>query len=242
MEVIKNAGFPGVELYIRNCSPEALTPLKKRAGDLGLAIRSIHFHKPLMNLDFQNCCRSLIRSIQVASEMEANLAVLHLPRLDRYQEALAHSSRVIDRILRIAEAQGLILTLENLAHHRCHQALEELLKTFSSPWLGVTLDLKFQKASGVDFQLFCASLGKYLVNVHINDYDGQLIDHTGRRHYPKLGQGLVNLAQVGETLDRIGYSGLFTLESSLSGCTDEVAELNRSRLLIDKYFCRVAAR
>ena len=236
MEVIKEAGFPGIEVYLRSCATETVVSLKNKAKELGLGIRSVHFHKPIMNMDYQRCCQVLNRSIQMAAELEASFGVLHLPRLEHYQEALVKCNRVIERALKVAETNGLVLTLENQSHHRCHLGLEHLLKNFNSPWLGVTLDLKFLQASGVGIQDFCDRLGTYLANIHINDYDGQLVDLNGRRHYPRLGQGIVNLSQTGNLLKGFEYSGLLTLESSLSGNIDELAELNRSKILITKYF------
>ncbi|MDA8233634.1 MAG: sugar phosphate isomerase/epimerase [Clostridia bacterium] len=236
MEVIKEAGFPGVEVYIRSSSTEALVPLKKKARELGLAIRSVHFLKPIMNMDYPRCCQVLRHSIQRAAELEASLGVLHLPRLLRYQEALVKCNRVIDTVLKEAEINGIILTIENQGHHRCHLGLEQLMKSFRSSWLGITLDLKFLQASGVNFEDFSARLGDYLENVHINDYDGQLVDLTGRRHYPRLGQGNINLSYIGNILKDLGYTGLFTLESSLSGSIDELAELKKAKILIGKYF------
>lgn len=229
---IKTAGFDCVEVYLRQVGgPE---PVALGAGALRnhLEIRSVHFSKPLLNRDNPDVADELRRFVQTAAWLGASLGIIHPPTgRTGGDKGLEICRRVLDRVLPFAEAVKVILTLENVNGHGCIAMLRRLVEEFPSPSLGMTLDLKFLYASGNTMTDYFGALGSKTVNIHVNDFAGRLVDFAGKRLYPPLGQGVVDFVELGQLLQRLNYSGVLTLESSLSGGWDRSLAAAMSMML-----------
>lgn len=231
LPVIKKAGFHDVEIYFRQVNKQELELLLRSARELGLNILSVHYKKPLLKQEMPGSIDLLLKSIDATVYLGASLGVLHPQVKSGKEVSLEITRKLLDKVLPKVEQMGVVLTIENLNVPGCFDFLVRIIEEFPSPFLGITLDLKFLHASGNTMEDYFQTLGTKIVNIHVNDYRGDLVDFLGRRQYPPLGAGKVDFGKLSRLLKDYRYSGVLTLETCLSeGC--EQQELVRARTMM----------
>ncbi|HEX3031741.1 MAG TPA: sugar phosphate isomerase/epimerase family protein [Bacillota bacterium] len=225
--VIKASGFPNMEVYIREAKGQDLARLLKETRVQNINIQSVHFSKPLLNHQPDRCLNTLSGLINAAAFLGATVGVLHPPGKLESRTCLDNCRKVLETALPIAETQSVILALENLGSPQYLALLAQLINEYPSPNLGITLDLKFLYASGHSLDAFFQVLGQKIVNVHINEFTGSLLDTDGHRQYPQLGKGIVDFVKLAQLIRSYRCSGIWTLETLLNG--DQVAELAQAK-------------
>ncbi len=231
LPVIKNAGFDYAEIYLREVKESELGLLLTAAQEQGLKIQSVHYCKPLLKREMARSIDLLLRSIAASVFLGASLGVLHPPAKCGMEASLEITRKLLDKVLPRAEEQGIVLTLENLNGPGYFALLGKLIEEFPSPSLGITMDLKFLHASGNTMEEYFRALGTKVVNIHVNEFRGNLVDSRGRRQYPPLGVGEVDFEELSRLIRQYRYSRVLTLETCLNEGRER-QELARARTLM----------
>ncbi len=233
---IKRAGFDYLELYLRQIKEADLEPLLSAVQQQDLQIYSIHYCKPLLNRELSEGIKLLIDSLRVTAVLGATLGVLHPPT--KYLSpagSIELCRQVLEQALPIAEELEIILTLENLAGPGYLESFAQLLEEYPSDYLGVTMDLKFLHAAGYNMEEYFRVLGHKIVNIHVNDFTGDLLDATGKRQYPELGSGHVDFGFLSNLLLSYHYQGVLTLESAFAeDCGQQIRQARTLMLALVK--------
>jgi sugar phosphate isomerase/epimerase len=109
----------------------------------------------------------------------------------------------VERLVRAAEAAGVTIALENTAGP---SALDEVLRRFPSPRLGLCYDSSHDWLRAPDRAGLLGRWGERLVSVHLSDNDGQ-----EDRHWVP-GRGVVDWDLVAARFPARTASGCLTLE------------------------------
>lgn len=231
LPVIKSTGFDNAEIYLRQVKESELELLLRVAREQCLRIQSVHYCKPLLKQEVAKGLELLSRLITASVFLGASLGVLHPPAKYGTAINLEITRKFLDKILPRAEEQGIVLTLENLNGPGYFDLLCRLVEEFPTPSLGITMDLKFLHASGNTMEEYFQALGGKIVNIHVNEFRGNLVDSRGRRQYPPLGAGEVDFGRLSGLIKLYRYSGVLTLETCLNEGRER-QELVRARTLM----------
>lgn len=157
-------------------------------------------------------------AISQAHELEAGCLVVHSG--DRGSHTHNHARRilrgVIDKLLPVAEEHGVVLAIEPM-HSGCHGGFTfltdwceaiRLLDEYNSPWLKAVFDTYHL---GFDPQWLSAlpQLVRYAALVQLGDGRGV---PRGQANRCRLGEGVLPLRLILDTLERCGYRGWYELE------------------------------
>ena len=119
-----------------------------------------------------------------------------------------------DRILPVAEAEGVRLAVENVWGMLAHDFYTNsyLQNRFDSPCLGVNLDPSHDVLYGnTDMEFLVNAWGPAkLFHVHLKDAVG--IPENGRFVFPLIGEGAVNFKALFDALKAAGYNGCCSVE------------------------------
>ncbi len=191
--------------------------------EASLPVPVFHCDKMVGNLisrngpgDMDEANRRFAANCELAALMGADRMVLHLwGGLDSDRD-MAHTVSCYPMLLRIAESQGVLLTIENVV---CNQAdpmthLRTLTTTY--PDIAFTFDTKM---AAFHSQLEClydpenAHLFPHIRHIHVNDYAG------GHQNWSALatlhmGDGHINFDRFFAYIREQNYQGDFTVEAT----------------------------
>lgn len=236
LEYASSHGAAGLELF--NYSEELKTPDMKAAREIGKRARQLALKIPCFSagLDFAsgNYSEKLELAkgyIDICSELEIPLfhhtlifalsepSDLDVAKRIGLETALLLSDYAKGRgVKTVIEDQGFVYNgLENYKY----------LIDASNSGIGILLDVGntfFVDESPVDF---LRGLGRKVDHVHIKDYEVSDFDALGKARYRsragkyissvEIGTGEVDFPKIAEELLSFGYSGVYSIESSLSG-------------------------
>lgn len=232
MEIISQGGFNQVEPYFRQADPEVFEKIGTKARELGLSIPSVHFSKPLLERGTEQALGVLPSFIELASGLGARMGVLHPPIKNGYYRGIQETVRILEAMVPLAQRNNFIISLETVPIRNADIFLAEITSRFSPKVVQVTLDLKFQAATGIPLEHFFESLSDRITNIHVNDYAGKMKDKQGCRLYPQLGQGKIDFSRVALVLNNYRYQGLLTLETCLQGFDNRLARLLQAKEIL----------
>ncbi|MBD3180849.1 TIM barrel protein, partial [Candidatus Poribacteria bacterium] len=92
------------------------------------------------------------------------------------------------------------------------EACAELSKKVGSKFFGVLYEPCNLMHSGVDYKEAFTYFSQYVTHVHIKDG----IPREGKFQRAKLGEGIIDIKWVVESLNKVGYEGDFALEYEIS--------------------------
>ncbi|MFX1484550.1 MAG: sugar phosphate isomerase/epimerase family protein, partial [Promethearchaeota archaeon] len=87
---------------------------------------------------------------------------------------------------------------------------------------GVTLDLEHMFVTGLEIRHLVNLFENRILNVHIRDSDGNLLNKEGHRNYLTPGSGLVNFQETIQVLRASGYEKALTVEHPIRRREDGV--------------------
>ena len=226
---IIRAGYDGVDLwcgrphlYRRDHTRAQLTELRLRMAAGGLTPVSVMpaFFRYPYSLSSPNprirtdSIRYVEDCITVARQVGAR-QVLIVPTASLYgqttEDARDRFRDSVNRLCAVAREYDLTLAIELLYArlsdymHTSQQALETL-HALGQPCLKMVLDTGHLNLSGESIEAALATLGRSVVQVHVNDNDGQ----QQQNNIP--GTGTVDFAGLKAKLDAVGYDGFLTVE------------------------------
>lgn len=215
-QLAKDAGFDGCELVIDrrfNDSHSIDTAVQCREI---LPILSIHAPFMKMNAWGNQVC-SLQRSIEIAKILDAEIVNFHPPSWFSMEVAFFRWFRKVQDFQAKLGGDGVTLTIENMPRIGKRLLLapyilngfEDLIEFGASKNLYFTFDTTHLATFGDDviwaFLRFFRT--KRLKNIHISDFR----DHESHLF---LGCGELPIVKLLNTIGRLGYDGMITLEVS----------------------------
>jgi len=155
----------------------------------------------------------------------ADRIVLHLWGLPDGDALIDQQLQDLPRLLDIADHHGVTLAVEAIP---CIVSdpltvIRRVLETDDR--VRVTIDTEFLAMHGQLDAVFTAEwlwTPSSVVHVHIKDFDGQLLDVTGRRRYLLPGQGTIDFEGWLVDLANMGYHEALTLEAPVVDDTGHV--------------------
>ncbi|MFN3975106.1 MAG: sugar phosphate isomerase/epimerase family protein [Dehalococcoidia bacterium] len=248
LEIGRRAGFPALELGSYTYWPEALAPAEAQAlhsavqkDGLALSIHFIHrgvdlgAHEEEARLHF---LAQLQETVRLAGRLGARVIVVHLGYVTRpvatedlptaRLEARALALDTLRRVAPLAEAEGVLLCVENL-HLRPNEVVQsyreyvDFVLEVGSPAVAITLDFGHAHVSGGVEQAI-ATLGPMVRHLHIHDNNGQQDTHR------EIGRGTIPFERYVPFLTSFEGIGAFEVRDT----DDEEGAVLRSLALMQR--------
>jgi sugar phosphate isomerase/epimerase len=224
-------GVPG---YPQPARPLTAEGLLHKAASVGVSVLQVADNLPLERLAAPelNELAMLARQQEIALELgTAGVMPEHLLRLlkvasilrsrmlrvvidtDRSQPSLDEAADWLLSVLPQFAAAGVTIAIENHDRFRADE-LARLIQRCNSPFVGICLDTANSLGCGEDIETVLASLGRWVVNVHIKDFSARRLPH--RKGFLiegcPAGEGLVNIPRLLGELRRLGRDPNVILE------------------------------
>lgn len=155
----------------------------------------------------------------------ADRIVLHLWGLPDGDALIDRQLRDLPRLLDIADQHAVTLAVEAIPCIVSDPLSVIRRVRETDDRVRVTIDTEFLAMHGQLDAVFAAEwlwASSSVVHVHIKDFDGQLVDVTGRRRYLLPGQGTIDFGQWLLDLANTGYHGAITMEAPVVDDTGNV--------------------
>ena len=220
--------------------PDYLSVARELAAS-GIPFPAMHIEKSVgdrvsrdQGSDTEDAVRDFALNCEVADIIGAKQLVLHLWGNVDSDRHIEHNLRVFGRLLEIARAHGLELTVENVVCSHVDPMTHLRALRDAYPDAAFTIDTKmaeFHRQLPLFSQPEWAWLWreKRVKHLHINDYRGAYMDWTSLKTL-FIGDGQIDFAPFFETAGRWGYEGSLTCECTAvrpDGSVD-VERLNES--------------
>ena len=188
LSLCQEAGYEAVELVFREgkdldpgMSDDELQTVRQKCQEAGVAIGSVIAHySDRGNLlsrnpaERESCCRSLVRSLEVAGAVGADGILLHPGQLaveGTYEQAWNDLRDALRDVAPTAEANGAAIGLENVWNKFLLSPREAagLIDEIGHPFVGIYMDTANMMAYGHPEQ-WIRSLGPRIKKVHFKDF------------------------------------------------------------------------
>ena len=188
LSLCQEAGYEAVELVFREgkdldpgMGQDELKAVRAKCDEAGVSIGSVIAHYSdrgnLLSRDAaqrEACCRSLVRSLEIAGALGADGVLLHPGQLTAegtYEQAWDNLRDALLDVAPIAEANGAAIGLENVWNKFLLSPREAaaLIDEIGHPWVGVYLDTANMMAYGYP-EHWIRSLGHRIRKVHFKDF------------------------------------------------------------------------
>jgi L-ribulose-5-phosphate 3-epimerase len=242
-QVMKQAGFEGVEPMGGMNRGEVLAALKESGLQAASVCCHTHWEKPLSAPDEatrQIGFDGLVQSLQDAQAYGAS-SVLLVPGVARdgvtYQQCFDRSIEQIKKAIPVAKDAGVKIAIENVGNNFIvsPEQANEYLDAINSEWVGWHFDIGNAGRIG-PAERWIRLLGKRIIKIHVKDYYAKpALPGAKSRPGPKLLDGDTNWPAVMKALDEAGYSGWGISEQP----SQQSADLDSARDLaarMDKIF------
>ena len=133
--------------------------------------------------------------------------------------ATRYTYEAFEELVPVAAVEGVTLAIENVWNNLwvMPEFAAAFCRSFRSPWVKFYFDIG-NHTRYCDANRWLEALSDQVVKLHIKDFK---IDRTLPRHgeFVPIGKGSIDFKAVRRTIDKIGYSGWVSIESS--GWTDK---------------------
>ena len=133
--------------------------------------------------------------------------------------ATRHTYEAFEELVPIAAEEGVVLGIENVWNNLWVTPgfAAAFCRSFASPWVKFYFDIGNHTRYNAATE-WLAALSDQIVKLHIKDFK---IDRTTPRHgeFVPIGKGSIDFKAVRRAIDKVGYSGWVSIESS--GWTDK---------------------
>jgi len=217
-QIIKDAGFDGVELNRPDATP--LDEIAKAKSATGLEIAGVicttHWGKPLSHPDpkiREQGFNGLKLALQESGELGCERVLLVPGVVNKdvsYDACWQRSIEQIKRAVEFAEKAKCKIAIENVWNQFIMSPLEaaRFMDEIGSPWVGWHFDIGNIVTYGWPEQ-WIRILGPRILNLHLKEYSRKKRDAEGlwKGFSAELGEGDVGWPDVMKALDEIGYAG-----------------------------------
>jgi len=143
--------------------------------------------------------------------------------------ATRRTTDAIRELLPVAAEEGVVLAIENVWNNLwvTPDFAAAFCRSFASPWVKFYFDIG-NHTRYCEATKWMAALSDQIVKLHIKDF---LIDRTMPRHgrFVPIGKGSIDFKAVRRAIEKIGYSGWVSIEST--GWTDK-----EHSAIMDRFF------
>ena len=235
---LSKTGYHAVEWTLAHFhpydDPQSLADLVKVPEQYGLQVSEVVIQQDLVTLDaarFEERIDLVSASIRTAAQL--GISVLNLftgpapwdsqaPRLGvdiQEGEAWRLLFMAFDRLLPLAEKNGVYLAVEAVFGQLCHDyyTLSELLNHYDSEYLAVNMDPSHFQLYGNDVPWVVSRLGPRIRHVHLKDVVGRPGLPGKEFAFPLLGEGVIDWPAFAAALDAAGYQGALSVEFEAFG-------------------------
>ncbi len=214
LEHANTLGAGGIQMQLTSRELDYIRTLRTRAEQLGMYIEVI---AALPKADDVAAFESTAKAAKQAGALAIRVNCLpgrryeNFTNLADWQKAVEQSHRNIDAALRIAEQHKVPLAIEN---HKDWTAAEmaALMKTKSSPWLGVCLDTGNNIALLDDPMETVETLAPFAVCSHVKDMGVAASPNGFLLSELPLGDGMLDMRRIVDTIRRARPQTRVTLE------------------------------
>jgi sugar phosphate isomerase/epimerase len=221
LDECQRQGISALGVWREKLDDFGIVPAGAALKTAGIAVSSLSWAGGFTGTDgrtLEDALGDAILAISQANELQAGCLVVHSG--DRGSHTHNHARRIlrtaIDKLLPFAEKQGVVLAIEPM-HSGCHGGFTfltdwceaiRLLDEYASPWLKAVFDTYHL---GFDPQWLSAlpQLVSYAALVQLGD--GRFVPR-GQVNRCRLGEGVLPLRLILDTLERCGYRGWYELE------------------------------
>ena len=251
---LQAAGFPGVELSDKTVSLAEARAARQLAEARGLRIHSFMGGWHAFNAEDpaarQKAVEEAKRLIRVTAAYGAPVMLLvpgrvsnvKMPEPDRFDVSFDRETLLVERVATGDNAPyAAYIAAQNAATRRATDAIRELLpvaaetpdfaaafcRSFASPWVKFYFDIG-NHTRYCEATKWMTALSDQIVKMHIKDFR---IDRTMPRHgeFVPIGKGSIDFKAVRRAIEKIGYSGWVSIEST--GWTDQ-----EHSAIMDRFF------
>ena len=216
MQMIKAAGFEGVEMMSEMKQDEVLRARDETGLVIPSVCGSVHWAKPLSDPDpkvREQGLEGLRRCLRDAKRYGAT-SVLLVPAVVNqkvsYPDAYKRSQEEIHKAIPLAEELQVVIAIENVWNQFLLSPLEaaRYVDEFNSPWVGWHFDVGNVINTGWPEQ-WIRILGKRIQKLHIKEFSRSKRDKEGlwKGFSVAFLEGDNNWPAVMNALDEIGYQG-----------------------------------
>jgi sugar phosphate isomerase/epimerase len=166
--------------------------------------------------------RFLTKVCEFTCKLNAHMLVIHSggEKVANVSRTQAHDRLIetLERLVAVAECQGLTLALENsdARDNRLCQTIDEInyvLHGVDSDNLGICFDTAHAFSCGLKVAPSIVCLSKNIVHFHLNDSVGGV----GWKEHLAVGSGLIDWKETIAAIHGIGFTGLSILEGGMAG-------------------------
>jgi hexulose-6-phosphate isomerase len=233
-QVLKSAGFDGVEANSHMNQDEVLQARDATGLEIPSVCCDTHWRKPLSDPDpavRQTGIEGLQQALRDAKRYGAS-SVLFVPAVVNkqvsYADAYERSQDGIRKALPLAEDLGVKIALENVWNHFLLSPLEAAyyVDAFNSPWVGWHFDCGNIVNYGWPEQ-WIRTLNKRILKVHIKEFSRKKRDDLGlwKGFDVELLKGDNDWPAIMKALDEIGYQGWIIAEQPGGGSPEGLRKL-----------------
>lgn len=231
---IARAGFDGVEICLEHPGSRPETLSRSQAQDIadqvreaGLQVASVSYHadseEDLPREENQR------RAVGLTRPLGAQVLILNArkSRPGHEAEQWAAFRRLLERLLPLAEAEDVLLALEPEPGHFLHGTSEmlQLLEEVPHPRLGVNLDVGHAFLTDEDVPASIRTLDGRIFHTHVEGMP------AGEHRHLVPGEGDIDLRAVRDALDKVGYTGFYTVDLfNIAEAPEEWARRSREAL------------
>ncbi len=213
----------GYEFMMYDTWYECIPDIRDYLGELSLFIPVVHCDKQVGELisrnapgDVAEAYRLFEINCDLAAALGADRLVLHLWGGIPSDRDMAHTLSCYPSLLTIAEAHGLLLTVENVVCNHADPMTHLYALAEAYPTVSFTFDTKMAAFHSQLETLYApenARLFPHIRHMHINDYGGGYKDwsHLETLH---IGEGHIDFARFFAYIKEKDYRGDFTVEAT----------------------------
>lgn len=211
------AGFPSLEIaavkgWTEHLMPDMANETIERAiyeiQNHGLDVPVLSAHGDLRSQDRQ---KDFLASVQLAKRLGCHTIVTSSGEA-HFGTEVADEERLLEgirRVLAACEAAEIELAIETHGSYGSGAKLMELIVHINSPLLGIAYDTaNVTRHGGVLPQEDIRICAERVKHVHLKDKSGAFDSRT----FTALGEGWIDFPEVFSALDKVKYSGLYSVE------------------------------
>ena len=178
------------------------------------------------------------------------------PELNR-EEGVAQVVRVLKGLLPFAEANGVVLTMENHYKDNYWQYPEfaqkmdvfvEIVDQIDSPWFGVNFDPSNTILAGEDPLVLLDRVKHRVVTMHASDRylksgtiedlrkEENSVGYASRLSHGVIGKGMNDYDKIFSTLSSVGFNSWVSIEDGMGGMDELRESVGFLRTKIDQHF------
>jgi sugar phosphate isomerase/epimerase len=229
--VIRDAGFDGMEVFIRTPGMPDIRRIKNTMVLYGMPVTSAHFPAGLFDESKSSCLKRVKELVDASLFLDCDLGIVHSPSLGTLAEEEKLKSLLYD-LLPWTEARDFRLSIEISHIIGCRNYFKKIIEEFGQELIYLSLDMSILAAADFTVGRFYEETDLLPDNIYINDYSDSQGEGNGLRKLPALGKGSIDFVEAGFCLKHWGYEGIFTLKTPLGHLTDPILELVRCRNFI----------